>query len=169
MAITTQRIHRLTAIWRHRQRLADIRIKIKAVMKKMAAINKINMASHRKLKVLIGKITVNMTEQPDILRILECLSMILRLKNIPSKSGEYKKMIRYFKRMLVSLEIVDNKVNENNVLNYFRKNLKKIIEECDKQIGSCKIPICTEENICCNLQDIFHNIIKSINKLRVWE
>ena len=164
MAIATQR----------RQRLTAIQIKIKAVInkiKKIAAINKINMAAmYRRLKVLIGEITVDMTEQPNILSILECLSMILRLKKIPTKSDSCKIMIRYFIRMLVSQEIVDNNLNENNVINYFHKNLGKIINECDKQIGSCKIPICMEENtcgICCNLLKILHNITQSINKLRI--
>lgn len=164
MAIATQQ----------RQRLTAIRIKIKAVinkMKKMAAINKKKMAAmYRRLKVLIGEITVGMTEQPNILSILECLSMILRLKKIPTKSDSCKIMIRYFIRMLVSYKIVDNNLNENNVINYFHKNLGRIIEECDKQIGSCKIPICTEKNICdrcCNLLDILHNIRQSINKLSV--
>ena len=170
MAVTTQQR------WRHgrRNRLAAIRLKIKAVInkiKKIAAINKINMAAmYRRLKVLIGEITVDMTEEPNILSILDCLSMILRLKKIPTKSDPCKIMIRHFIKMLVTHKIVDNSLNENNVINYFHKNLGKIIEECDKQIGSCKIPICTEENIygkCCNLLYILHDIKRSINNLRV--
>ena len=169
MAVTTQQR------WRHgrRNRLAAIRLKIKAVInkiKKIAAINKINMAAmYRRLKVLIGEITVDMTEEPNILSILDCLSMILRLKKDPTKSDSCKIMIRYFIKMLVRHKIVDNSLNENNVINYFHKNLGKIIEECGKQIGSCKIPICTEENICDryrNLLYILHDITQSINKLR---
>lgn len=169
MAVTTQQ----KRIRRQRQRLTAIQLKIKAVInkiKKIAAINKINMAAmYRRLKVLIGEITVDMTEEPNILSILDCLSVILRLKKIPTKSDPCKIMIRHFIKMLVTHKIVDNSLNENNVINYFHKNLGKIIEECDKQIGILQIPICTEENICDryrNLLYILHDITQSINKLR---